>query len=375
MKTLIFAPLILLAALLPAQAQACTIPVFRYALEKWDLTRYDILVYQRGPRPAKLQATLKAWDDAPNKANLDITTIDLDGKVAPKLLKLWQREGRNAETPWMLVRYHDAEADAASAWSGPCSAANLKHLADSPMRQALRAHLTRGSSCVFVLLTSDDAEKDETIRAQLQKNLAALEKKIKLPVQAETDLAKLRLPLPIKVSLPLLVLDRGKPDEAAFVKLLLATEAGLDQTKGPIVFPIFGRGRVLCSLAGAEIEDKLSFVTEFLCAGCSCDVKNLNPGIDMLMLANWNEIFDRMYEAKEAPKEREAEAEVAPKTPTLAPVVEPPSAPTPTVAEVEPACFECPIARNWHWIATGFASVLVVGAGAWSLYLWRKSST
>jgi hypothetical protein len=362
MKKLILPALFAVAILLPAQAHACTIPVFRYALEKWDLTRYDMLVYHRGPLPTEMQATLKAWDDAPNKANLDITTIDLDGKVAPKLLKLWEREGKNADTPWMLVRYREADADAVSAWCGPCSAANFNCLTDSPMRQAILAHLTRGSSCVFVLLTSDDADKDSAVRTQLQKDLAALEKKIKLEAQAETDLAKLRLPLPIKVSLPLLVLDRSKPDEAAFVKLLLATEAGLDKTKGPIVFPIFGRGRVLCSLSGEEIDDKLSFVTEFLCKGCSCDVKNLNPGIDMLMAANWNEIFDRMYEAKEAPAE-------APKTPSLAPVVETP--PPTTVVEVETVCCECPIARNWHWIAAGFAGVLV-GAGAWSFYLWRK---
>ncbi len=371
MKKLILPALIVIAILLPAQAQACTIPVFRYALEKWDLTRYDILVYHRGPLPAELAKTLKAWDDAPNKANLDITTIDLDGKVAPKLLKLWQREGKNPVTPLMVVRYQEADADAVSAWSGPCTAAHLKRLTDSPMRQAVLAHLTRGSSCVFVMLTSDDAELDGAVHAKLQKDLAVLEKKIKLGAQAESDLAKLRLPLPIKVSLPLLVLDRGKPDEAAFVKLLLATEAGLDKTKGPIVFPIFGRGRVLCSLAGEEIDDKLAFVTEFLCKGCSCDVKNLNPGIDMLMAANWNEIFDSMYESKGAPP-KEPEAAVAPKTPSLAPVVEPARTPTPPAVEAAPVCFECPLAKNWLWIATGCAGVLVLGTGAWAFYVWRR---
>jgi len=368
MKKLIFAALLALAILLPAQAQACTIPVFRYALEKWDLTRYDIFVYHRGPLPAELQKTLKAWDDAPNKANLDITRIDLDAKVAPKLLKLWEREAKNAETPWMLVRYREAKDDDASAWSGPCTTANLQRVADSPMRQAILTHLTRGASHVFVMLTSDDAELDRTVHAKLQKDLAVLEKKIKLDAPAEIDLAKLRLPLPIKVSLPLLVMDRGKPDEAAFVNLLLATEAGLDKTKGPIVFPIFGRGRVLCSLSGEEIDDKLSFVTEFLCKGCSCDVKELNPGIDMLMLANWNEIFDGMYEGKEAPS---TTTKIAPLPPTTVPVAAPPPT-TPTDRPVESVCFDCPIAKNWLWIATGFAGVLVIGTGAWTLYQWRK---
>jgi hypothetical protein len=361
-KPILFA-LIAAAMLLPASARACTIPVFRYALEKWDLTRYDILIYHRGPLPAELEPTLKAWNDAPNKANLDITTIDLDAKVAPKRLKLWQREGKQADLPWMLVRYQDAEDDAASAWSGPCTADNLRRLADSSMRKSILTELTRGSSCVFVLLTSDDADENRTVAAKLRKNLATLEKKIKLQTPDESDLAKLRLPLPIKVSLPLLTLDRTLPDEAAFVKLLLATEPDLDKTNGPIVFPVFGRGRVLCSLAGEEIDDKLSFVAEFLCKGCSCDVKKLNPGIDMLMLANWNEIFESLYERKgAAPMPTTAPV---PQTPTDA---DPPSAPTATIVEETPVCFECPIARNWHWIA----GTLILAAGAWCFYLWRK---
>ncbi len=370
-KPILFA-MIAAAMLLPAPAWACTIPVFRYALEKWDLTRYDILIYHRGPLPADLEPTLKAWNDAPNKANLDITTIDLGAKVAPKRLKLWQREGKKTELPWMLVRYQDAEDDAASAWSGPCTADNLKHLADSPMRQSVLADLTRGSSCVFVMLTSDDEATDRAVSSKLQKDLLTLEKKIKLQDLVEEDRAKLRLPLPIKVSLPLLTLDRAHPDEATFIKLLLATEDGLAKTKGPIVFPIFGRGRVLCSLSGEEI-DKLSFVAEFLCKGCSCDVKKLNPGIDMLMLANWNEIFESLYEKKEAAPPPTAAPMVAPKetptvTPQTPPVVEPPAAPEPSVVEEAPVCFECPIARNWHWIA----GALVLAAGTWCFYLWRR---
>jgi hypothetical protein len=359
--------LIALLIHLPPQAQACTIPVFRYALEKWDLTRYDISVYHRGPLPADLELTLKAWNDAPNKANLDITTIDLAGKVAPKWLKHWQREGKKAELPCMLVRYQEAEEDAASAWSGPCTADNLQRLADSPIRQAVLRHLTRGDSCVFVLLTSDDAATDRAVSAKLQKNLATLEKKIKLETPIESDLAKLRLPLPIKVTLPLLTLDRTQPDEAAFIKLLLTVEPDLDKIKGPILFPFFGRGRVLYSLSGAEIETRLSFVAEFLCKGCSCDVKGFKPGIDMLMLGNWNEIFETLYEKKEtAPLPAESRTEApAPKSPH---VVDSPSAPTPTVVEQTPVCFDCPIARNWHWIA----GALVLGAGAWCFYLWRK---
>lgn len=359
MKQPVIFALFALAITASAPASACTIPVFRYALEKWDLTRYDIHICHRGPLPADLERVVKSWDDNPNKANLDITTIDQDGKVPPKLQKLWQREGKNAELPWMLVRYHDADPDDGSAWSGPCTIANLRNIVDSPKRREVLSHLIGGDACVFLVLSSDRAG-DEAVLARLRRDLGALEKKIKLPIVEESDQAKLRLPLPIKATFPVLALERGKAEESAFIKLLLATEPGLDKVKGPIVFPIFGRGRVLCSLSGEEIEDKLSFVAEFLCKGCSCDVKNLNPGVDMLLMANWNEIFDGMFEHKEAAPEPKRPPVAAPVTETPARALEEPPA---------PVCFECPIARNWPWIAGGLGALVAVGA---CFYLSRK---
>src|SRR5438105_10101350 len=99
----IILPLVV-ALLLPASAHACTIPVFRYALEKWDLTPYEIMVYHRGPLPEDVRKELKKWQDAPNKANLEITLIDLDGPMKPRQQKLWKSDGDEKQTPWMLVR-------------------------------------------------------------------------------------------------------------------------------------------------------------------------------------------------------------------------------------------------------------------------------
>src|SRR5205807_2030862 len=121
----------------------------------------------------------------------------------------------------------------------------LQAVVSSPMRQAILAHLSRGVSVVYVLLTSDDEKADEQVYRMLQKKLANLEKQIKLPIQSDDGNSKLRLPLPLKMSLPLLVLDRKGAKEAELIRMLLATEDDLEKVEGPIVFPIFGRGRVL----------------------------------------------------------------------------------------------------------------------------------
>ena len=189
------------------------------------------------------------------------------------------------------MAFHDVQCD-------------LNSVIDSPMRRMILAHLTRGASTVFVLLTSDDEKADRAALEMSLRELQPLERKIKLPKQSD-DGPKIKLPIPLKVSFPVLVLDRNQPEEAAFIRMLLATEERLLDMKGPILFPIFGRGRVLGGLTGKEISpDQLMDVAKFLCRECSCQVKELNPGIDLLMAVHWNDAFDQMYEGKERRAQR-----------------------------------------------------------------------
>ena len=78
--------------------------------------------------------------------------------------------------------------------------------------------------------------------------------------------------------LPVLVLDRSKPEEAVLVRLLLNTGEELAEAKGPILFAIYGKGRALPGLAGEDLSEKYLFeVTSFLCGPCSCTIKAFNP--------------------------------------------------------------------------------------------------
>jgi hypothetical protein len=291
MKKILF--LLGLVLMFPPPTHGCTIPVFRYALEKWDLTPYEMVVFHRGPLPADVQKAVKEWSKA-GRANVDFTLVDLNGTVDAKMQKLWDRQ-KNAAAPWLVVRYPQPKAEAYTVWAGPCTADNVNGLLDSPKRQAILNHLKAGST-VFLLLNSGDEKADKTAYDTALAELQSLEKKIKLPEQSK-DGPQMKLPLPLRVSLPLVTLDRNSAEEALFVKLLLATEEDLDQQKGPILFALFGRGRVLGSLYGKELTaEQVRAVTMFLCRECSCQVKELNPGVDMLLAAHWEEIFNKMFE-------------------------------------------------------------------------------
>jgi hypothetical protein len=366
----------------PVQAQGCTIPVFRYALEKWDLTSYEILVVHRGPLSVDLQKTLDKWNATPSKANVDITFLDPDAKSSTKLRKsqieLAQSEGYKDEAPWMLVRYQAPRQKAFTAWSGPCTLANLHSLLDSPMRQTILAHLTRGASGVFVLLTSGDEQKDKAAYNLAVKTLQSLEKKIKLPEQ-DADGPQLTWRLPLKVWLPVVTLDRSKPEEAVLVRLLLNTGEELAEAKGPILFPIYGRGRALPGLTGEDLSEKyLLTVTSFLCGPCSCTIKAFNPGLDLLLVADWKEIPDKLFAGKEGLPVPEVSLTIAPSPSTGAkvlavrvPTVETASSLVMTEA-IEATQSQCVICRNWLWIATALAGGLVLVTGAWACWSWRK---
>src|SRR5258708_5410811 len=105
----------------PHCAKACTIPVFRYALEKWELTPYEISVFHRGALPDDVAKELKKWQDVPNQANLEITLVNLDEKMSKAQQKAWQTDGDDKQLPWMIVRYAAADPNEPSAFRGPCT--------------------------------------------------------------------------------------------------------------------------------------------------------------------------------------------------------------------------------------------------------------
>ena len=59
------------------------------------------------------------------------------------------------------------------------------------------------------------------------------------------------------------------------------------------MFPIFGRGRVVPPATGEEIQpEAIREMAEFLTGPCSCEVKEMNPGYDLLLSADWKSLGD-----------------------------------------------------------------------------------
>ena len=155
------------------------------------------------------------------------------------------------------------------------------------MRRKIAGRILGGETAVWVLLESGDRKKDDAAESVIKETLAMMEKKLELP-DAVTGVAPQGAP-DLRIDFSLVRLSRSDPEEKFLVRMLTHSEADLEQYKSwPMAFPIYGRGRVLYALVGQGItEDNISEACAFLAGPCACEIKYLNPGMDLLMPVDW----------------------------------------------------------------------------------------
>lgn len=274
-------------------AQACSIPVFRYALERWELTPYEILVFSKGPVDAATLTWLAQLEKGPPPGNFRVEVIDVTKDLPKRAKTFFEAHGKDAKLPWVAMRATDADGKMPSAWSGPLNRKTLPLAVSSPIRGKIVDRLKAGETTVFLVLESGDETADKSAHETLTKELGRLEKQLTLPTPSDEG-PQIRTGVPLKISFGILPLKRDDPAEQEFIKIIFSTEEGLDKVKGPIVLPVFGRGRLLCSIFGEDINAKqLENVGKFLVGECSCQIKELNPGVDLLIAADWHGILDK----------------------------------------------------------------------------------
>ena len=341
-------------------AAACDVPVFRYALERWESGQYEVWVFHRGPlsaEHAKAIGPLKA-DKAAD--HIDFHVVDLSSEPAMAGNAAKDRPPYNADAlPWLVVRYPEWFDIPEPVLSGPLSAEAVAAITDSPARRQIARRIIDGDSAVFLILEGGNREKDDAAARLLETELARQAASLKLPVDDDGDDSPGapgadagmpgNSPPVLRIAFTVLRISRTDPAERAFVRMLVGGWPKLAQTTDPIVFPVFGRGRALCAMAGDRITaDNVADICEFLTGPCSCTVKDQNPGVDLLMAVDWDAALAGQESA--------------------IPEVEPP--PVTGVAAFIPADAapggQTGLLRN-VWFAVGGAVMLLLGA----LVLWR----
>ena len=268
---------------------ACTIPVFQYALDYWPPDVYQATVFHRGAMSPDAQAAAtmlqQAATDARSAPNIAVEMVNLDD--ASELINV---EASSAlDLPWLQIRYPVHARARTEVWSGRLTTDAVKSALHSPVLEEVSSRLLSGESAVWVFLESGVQARDDAAAGFLNARLIKMSATLKVAAPDETGAPDHQSGESVRFSM--IRLSRDNPDEKISVQMLLGTEWDLKTVSQPIAFPVFGRGRVLYALVGDGINaENIRAASDFLIGWCSCQVKELNPGVDLLMSADWGEI-------------------------------------------------------------------------------------
>lgn len=272
-------------------ASACNVPVFRYALERWKADPYEIVVFHRAPLTVEQQVLLEKMEKTGQDrlANLVVNRVDLAGDMSQPLGLLWRAQ-ENPSLPWMVVRYPRQTGIEQSAWAGPLSGEAIGALLESPVRQDIARRLLSGDAVVWLLLGNGDGRRDDEAGQRVEVEIRKLEQSLLLPERSLLD-PPIHPDLPLKIAFSTVRIARTDSAERMFVNMLLNWNTNRTTTAEPMLFPVFGRGRVVAPAIGTEIRaEAIREMAEFLTGPCSCEVKEVNPGYDLLLAANWDSL-------------------------------------------------------------------------------------
>jgi hypothetical protein len=304
----------------PLSAYACSIPVFRYAMERWMADHYEGVLIHKGLLADDDPASVLLQDEQAEFLNLRLSKIDLNEETMDDRR---MDDGRNVslpsssrpsiqtlgievpeKLPALILWYPWNKGRAAPFWSGQFTPATVEALIQSPKRQELAQRLKDGQTAVWIFVESGNAGKDKEALQLLDRELATAAKELDETAPALAE--ELQMP-EISYEFSILPVSRSDPKEQMLLEMLLKSEPDLDEyTDEPIVFPTFGRGRTLFALVGKGINaDNLREAIAFITGPCGCEIKMLNPGVDLLMAENWDaavmQFYQEFYETAEDP--------------------------------------------------------------------------
>lgn len=306
------------------QLFACNVPVFRYALERWPADRYEFLILQHGTLTSKELSTItnlkKYLPENEDQSNFQIKNIDLSRPQSKSFLHLWEKLGQPQKTHLVIRTANPARI----IWSGSLSDGRTKMLLDSPVRQKIADKLQDGAVAVWLFLAGGNQSFDSTRRQILQTHLNTLEKTLSFAPQQKENLnnqltvedSSAKYP----IRFPLIEISRTDSAETFLRTLLLKSEPDLAEYSSlPMAFPVYGRGRALYTLIGKGINPgNIQEACKFLIGPCSCEIKALNQGFDLLIHTDWSLLPVTIQLSSESPPVLKGLSTFLPNTETAA---------------------------------------------------------
>jgi len=275
MHRILHSLLLLAAAFSTVAAHACSIPVFRYALDRWQADPFALEISANDAKDEAVARFLRNLTDA-SPLNL--------------------MPSRSNEEGLSRLTFPHAAPDATPAWSGKLDGTTLPRITGSPARAEIVKRILAGDCGVWVLVESGQRASDDRAAAALEKRLRYLEQVAQIPPIDPNDPSSQLGPGPaLHVKFSLLRIKRDDAAEEVFTSMLAGPNHDMENANGPWLALVFGRGRALGAWPAEGFGDEQTDeACLFLLGACSCEVKRMNPGWDLLVDVNWNESLQAM---------------------------------------------------------------------------------
>lgn len=304
---------------------ACNIPVFRFALERWRSDACELVVFFEQPLPPADEALISELEKASTLkgglANLNVLRVNVSQTMDQELRDLWiaTRQKTNLILPAAVVRSLKGNGQAINHWHGSLQELKAASLLSSPARSELLRRLQEGDSIVWLMIKSSDEKRNRVARDILNTQCKQLPKSIQLPEGIGLPGSELYSEVPLLLQFSVLEIAPEDPAEQYLIRQISGLKFDAFRKGDPLIVPVFGRGRALEVIPADQLNaDLIHELTEFLCGACSCQVKEQNPGFDLLLTTDWN--LALFGEDAEGPPEDAANGSGQRKTPELIPI-------------------------------------------------------
>ncbi|OVE81786.1 hypothetical protein BVY04_02440 [bacterium M21] len=300
------------------QSLACSVPVFRYALERWPPAPYRMYLFHDGEladADKKVVDRIEGlWTYDARTANLALKVVDVSQNAENEVYLKYVKE-KGIKLPCMTMLYplkRGRQNQDVPLGSWALTNQNLDSLIASPVRSKITEMIVDGASSVWLFIESGDEKRDKIALENLKTALKEIESLVEVPdsvampgedkiVEADDQLES---GIELKISFPVVTMSRKDTKEEFLLKMLSDSEDGLAKlTDEPWAIPLFGRGRALYALVGEGIsQDNIEETCAYLSGACSCQVKDMNPGTDILFGIDWDAVvITGTIEEKELP--------------------------------------------------------------------------
>ena len=300
----------LICTCLYVSLHACSTPVFQYALERLEPEPYDLyILHDKKLTPeqkAKAESVEQYFESFSSNPALYAQYIQ-DIKDIPENLSKHILSTKKSTWPLAVLAFPGTDMLPHPLYSTPLKDLDTQSLLSSPLRTELAKRLAGGHSCVWIIVKSKDQEKNKkvisTLESSFKKIIPTLQNNINERLQSmefdesggELDDGTLNTGIPT-VKASIMLLDRDNKQEALLLGMLTRLIPEIHDMTDPVAFPIYGRGRALWPMPAKDVTpDNIDSTLSFLCGSCSCQIKDENPGYDLMLSVDWDSIITDTY--------------------------------------------------------------------------------